>query len=67
MRKKQRREEKEREKGMDFCLTKYLIHTSKFFICRKISRHGADGFTSLPKEGALQILSPFKIHRLGLV
>jgi hypothetical protein len=26
-----------------------------FFACRKILRHGADGFTSPPKEGVLRI------------
>jgi hypothetical protein len=29
--------------------------------------YGASGFTSHPKKGTLQILSPLKIHRLGWV
>jgi hypothetical protein len=28
--------------------------------CRKILRHGADGFTSPPKEGVLRIFTAFK-------
>jgi hypothetical protein len=31
--------------------------------CRKILRHGTDGFTSPPKEVVLRILSPLEIHR----
>jgi hypothetical protein len=33
-----------------FCLTKYFFYTSKGSLtCRKILRHGTDGFTSSPK------------------
>jgi hypothetical protein len=32
-------------------------------MCRKMLRHGIDGFTSPPKEVVLRILSPLKIHR----
>jgi hypothetical protein len=54
-------------KGNDkFCLTKYLFRISKGSLtCRKILRHGADGFTSAPKKGVLRILSPLKIHHSG--
>jgi hypothetical protein len=39
-----------------FCLTKHLSHTSKGSLtCRKILRHGTEGFTSPPKEDVLQI------------
>jgi hypothetical protein len=39
-----------------FFFTKYFFHTSNGSLtCHKILRHGADGFTSLPKEGVLRI------------
>jgi hypothetical protein len=39
------------------------VHTSNWHLtCRKILRHGADGFTSPQKEDVLRILSPLKIH-----
>jgi hypothetical protein len=39
----------------EFCLIKYLFHTSKYSLtCHKRLWHGANGFTSLPKEGVLQ-------------
>jgi hypothetical protein len=49
-------------KGNDeFCLMKYLFHTSKGSLtCCKILHHGADGFTSPPKEGVLQIFITLK-------
>jgi hypothetical protein len=48
---------KKKELAKETCLTKYLFHTYKGFLtCRKILRHGADGFASLPKEGVLQIV-----------
>jgi hypothetical protein len=37
-----------------------------FFTCRK-ARHGADGFTSPPKEGVLRIFSPEKSDGFGRV
>jgi hypothetical protein len=41
---------------MKCCIMKYLFHTWKGSLtCRKMLRHGADGFTSPPKEGMLQI------------
>jgi hypothetical protein len=44
--------------------TKYLCHTAQGSLsCRKILRHGADGFAFLLKEVVLLILSPLKIHR----
>jgi hypothetical protein len=36
------------------------------FTCRK-ARHGADGFTSPPKEGVLRIFSPEKSDGFGRV
>jgi hypothetical protein len=36
------------------------------FTCRK-ARHGTDGFTSPPKEGALRIFSPEKSDGFGRV
>jgi hypothetical protein len=48
--------------------TKYLFRTSQSSLAsRKILRHEADGFTSTPKEGVLQILITLKIYRLGRV
>jgi hypothetical protein len=46
----------------EFCLTKYLFHTSKGSItCHKILRHGADFFTSHPKMScSAGFLSPLK-------
>jgi hypothetical protein len=42
---------------------KYLCHTSQGSLtCHKILRHGADSFTSSPKEVILRIFSPLKIH-----
>jgi hypothetical protein len=49
------------ERNNKFCLTKYLFHTSKGSLsCRKIVQHGADGFTSPPKEGVLRIFIALK-------
>jgi hypothetical protein len=43
--------------------TKYLLHTPQGSLpCSKILRHGANGFTSAPKEVVKPILSPLKIH-----
>jgi hypothetical protein len=43
-------------------LQKYLFHTPQGSLtCLKILWHGADGFTSPPKELVLRILSPLKI------
>jgi hypothetical protein len=36
------------------------------FTCRK-AQHGADGFTSPPKEGVLRIFSPEKSEGFGRV
>jgi hypothetical protein len=39
--------------------TWYLCYTpQRFLTCHKILWHGADGFTSPPKEGVLRIVSP---------
>jgi hypothetical protein len=40
----------------EFWLAKYFVHTCKWcFTCRKILRHGASSFTSLPIEGVQSI------------
>jgi hypothetical protein len=45
----------------EFCLTKYLFHTSKGSLtCHKFLRDGADSFTFPPKEGVLQIFIALK-------
>jgi hypothetical protein len=50
------------ERYYEFCLTKYLFHTSKGSLtCRKIVRHDADNFTSHPKEVVLRICFALKI------
>jgi hypothetical protein len=50
--------------GNEFCLTKNLFHTAMISLkYRKILRHGADGFTSPPKEGCCWFLLPLKIRR----
>jgi hypothetical protein len=47
----------------EFCITKYLFHSSKGSLtCRKILWHGSGGFTSPPPEGVLRILMVLKIH-----
>jgi hypothetical protein len=52
----------------EFCLTKYIFHNSKDSLkCRKILRHGASGFTFLPKEGVLQIIMSIKNSSLSTV
>jgi hypothetical protein len=41
---------------MNLAFRNIFVHISKGFLtCRKILQHGADGFTSPPKEGALRI------------
>jgi hypothetical protein len=41
---------------MDLALRSILVHTWKGYLtCRKIFRHGADGFTSPPEEGVLRV------------
>jgi hypothetical protein len=45
----------------EFCLKKCLFHTSKdYSTCRKDLRHGAEGFTSPPKESVLRIFIALK-------
>jgi hypothetical protein len=51
-----------------FGLQSIFVHTSKrYFICCKISRHGADDFTYPPKECVLRTLTPLKIHHFNRV
>jgi hypothetical protein len=54
--------QEELAKENEFCLTKYLFHTSKGSItCHKILRHGADYFTSPPKKScSAGFLSPLR-------
>jgi hypothetical protein len=54
---------------INLALRRVFVHTWKGFLtCRKILRHGANGFTSTPKEGVLRIIWPLKIscHWPGL-
>jgi hypothetical protein len=52
----------------NFCLTKYLFHTSKASLtCCKIIQYGTDGFTFSPKEGMLRFLIAINIRRPGPV
>jgi hypothetical protein len=48
------KQEKRGEGNDEFGLRLFIIQ-SEFFTCSKILRQGADGFTSLPKEGELRI------------
>jgi hypothetical protein len=42
------------EGNYEFGLRNIFVHTSKWFLtCRKISRHGANGFISPPKKDVL--------------
>jgi hypothetical protein len=46
---------------MHLVLQSVFVHTSQvIFTCRKFLRHGASGFTSPPKEGALRIIFSLK-------
>jgi hypothetical protein len=50
-----------------YFIGRYLCHTPlRYSTCRKILRHGADGFTSPPKEVVLLICMTLKIHCLRL-
>jgi hypothetical protein len=51
------------EMAAEFCLRSILSYSWGSLTCRKLLRHGTDGFTSPPKEVVLQFLSPLKIHR----
>jgi hypothetical protein len=53
---------------MNFALwSNSLILRRFFFQCREILWHGANGFTSPPKEGILYLFSPYKFIALGRV
>jgi hypothetical protein len=57
------------EGSEEFDLAKYLLcsYFEVIFIFLKMLRHGADGFTSPPKEGALRIfIAKIHWHRPGL-
>jgi hypothetical protein len=46
---------------INLALQSLFVHTCKwFFTCHKILRHGADSFTSPPKEGMLRIFMTLK-------
>jgi hypothetical protein len=48
--------QKELAKEITNSALRSIFHTSKLSLtCRKILPHGADGFTSTPKEGVLRI------------
>jgi hypothetical protein len=53
------KQEKPGEKNREFLPTKYIFLTAGSFNCRKILRHGTDGFTS-PKEVVLRIFIAVK-------
>ena len=62
-----RPQRRERSRGREFCPEIVEITTSTPFrdlLHAANLRHGTDGFTSPPKEGALRIFSPVKIRRL---
>jgi hypothetical protein len=44
----------------EFCMPVSLSYLNGSLTCRKILRHGADGFTSPPKEAVLRIFIDFK-------
>jgi hypothetical protein len=45
----------------EFGLAKYFcLHSQVIFTCHKVLRHGANGFTSPPKEGVLRIFTALK-------
>jgi hypothetical protein len=50
-----------------YFIGRFLCHNRlRYSTCRKILRHGADGFTSPPKEVVLLIFMTLKIHCLRL-
>jgi hypothetical protein len=53
--------------GRSILLTKHLFHACKVLLHAVNQQHGTDGFTSPPKEGVLQILSPLKSIVFGRV
>jgi hypothetical protein len=52
-----------REMAAEFCPSASLSYLKVSLTCLKILRHGADGFTSPPKEVVLRIFIALKIHR----
>jgi hypothetical protein len=48
----------------EFCLNADFHGTLRVLLHAANLRHGTQGFTSLPKEGALRIFPPLKIRRL---
>jgi hypothetical protein len=55
------KQEEQAKKIMNLALRSIFVHTSKWFLtCRKILRHGADGFASTPNEGVLRIFVTLK-------
>jgi hypothetical protein len=47
---------------INFALRSIFVHTSKAFLTRRKILHGADGFTSIPKEGVMLIFIALKTH-----
>jgi hypothetical protein len=61
---KKRRRETFGGKTLLILPAKYVCHTPQGSLaCRKILRHGTDGFTSLRRKSCCGFLSPLKIHR----
>jgi hypothetical protein len=53
---------------MNLAFRSIFVQTSKGYLtCRKILRHGANGFTSPPKEDVLRIFIAVKYFSLGRV
>jgi hypothetical protein len=48
------------ERSENFALHAFDLHLQVIFTCSKILHHGASGFTSHPKEGALRIFIALK-------
>jgi hypothetical protein len=47
----------------ELCITKYLFHACKGSVtCRKVLRHGTDGYISVSNEDVLRIFISLKIH-----
>jgi hypothetical protein len=57
---RQANQEELANENMNFAVRSIFVHTSKGSSCHKILRHGADDFSSLPKEGVLRIFIALK-------
>jgi hypothetical protein len=55
-----------RETATEFCLSVFLSYPKDYLTCRKILRHGTDGFNSPPKEVVLRIFIALKNPSLSV-